>query len=92
MPAYVRKTNRPYVKRTTPITTKERLGKRVGKAFQVIDKCLLNGKGIKGIQLSAAKWIIESDIGRVEKIKQSEIVPEYEKEVLKKFKGENESH
>ena len=65
------------------LSTKEKLAKRVPIAFQVIDKCLLDGKGVKALQLAAAKWIIESDLGRVEKVKNSEILPEYEKKILK---------
>ena len=84
MGKYIRTTDRPYNK--SNLTTKEKLGKRVGKAFKVIDRCLLDGKGIKAIQLTAAKWIIESDLGRVEKVKASEVLPEYEKKILAEHK------
>ena len=68
------------------LSTKEKLAQRVPIAFIVIDKCLLDGKGIKVLQLQAAKWIIESDLGKVEKVKASEILPEYEKKILAEHK------
>ncbi len=69
-----------------PPTTREKLAKRVPIAFKVIDKCLLDGKGIKVLQLQAAKWIIESDLGKVEKVRASEILPDYEKKILAEHK------
>ena len=69
------------------LSTREQLVKRVGKAFKVIDKCLLDGRGIKAIQLTAAKWIIESDLSKVDKVKNSDIVPEYEKKIIAEHNG-----
>ncbi len=69
------------------LSTREQLIKRVPKSFKVIDKCLLDGRGIKAIQLTAAKWIIESDLSKVDKVKNSEILPDYEKKILAEHKG-----
>lgn len=85
---YERKTNRPYEK----LTTKEKLKKRIGKSFKIIDQCLKNGKGIKPLQLAVAKWVIESDLVKAEKQRQSEIIPPYEEKLLKEFKEGNDGN
>ena len=65
------------------LTTREKLKKRVFIAFKVLDYCLKGKRGIKPLQFSAAKWVIESDLV---KVKEKESIPEYDEKVLKEYR------